>query len=125
MNRRAKQMVLSALTTIMAAASLTVATAPQASAINAVPCGRGELVEVVLHFGSSEQYSSCYANAGAELIRDDFAGSAWVTRISTGNNRVQWYGDGKWQPSTPIDKWTTFTWPNHPGGVHIDAIGIH
>ncbi len=125
MNRRAKQMALSALTTIVAAASLTVATAPQASAINEVPCGGGEFVELVLHIKGGEQYSWCVANFGVAPVEHPAGVDIWVHRISTGNNRVQWYGDGKWHPSTAIDKWSTFTWPNHPGGVRIKAIGIH
>ncbi|KAF2775112.1 secreted oxidoreductase [Streptomyces sp. OM5714] len=68
------------------------------------------------------KYTNCYANAGAAA---DFGmGTNWVTRISTGNNRVQWYGDGRWQPATPIAKNTVYQWPNHPGGVRIDAIRI-
>ncbi|WP_410566227.1 hypothetical protein [Amycolatopsis sp. cmx-4-61] len=48
----------------------------------------------------------------------------WITELWTGNNRVQWHGDGRWQPETPIAKRTAFTWPNHPGGVKIDQIRI-
>ena len=56
-----------------------------------------------------------------------FNSTVWLTRIWTGNNRVQWYGDGRWQPDPPvgvINKWTVFSWPNHPGGVSIDVIRI-
>ncbi|MER5434889.1 beta/gamma crystallin domain-containing protein [Streptomyces sp. NPDC002588] len=124
MNRRAKQVVLSALTTFVAAASLTVATAPQASAINEVPCNRPDFTEVR---GTSDfpwaTWSACYANAGEAGVNPG-AGDDYAHSISTGNNRVQWHGDGRWQPNAPIAKWVTFTWPNHPGGVRIDKIRI-
>ncbi|MFD2352181.1 hypothetical protein ACFSTC_27275 [Nonomuraea ferruginea] len=45
----------------------------------------------------------------------------WVTRISTGNNRVQWYGDGRWQLSSAdpeVDRVhlaEPSRWGPHPG----------
>lgn len=73
-----------------------------------------------MHQHDTASSNWCYANAG----EDHFNSTWWVTRIQTGNNRVQWYGDGDWQPAQPIGKWTDFRWPNHPGGVHITAIRI-
>ncbi|MER5434890.1 beta/gamma crystallin domain-containing protein [Streptomyces sp. NPDC002588] len=124
MNQKAKRVVLSALTTLMAAASLTVVTATQASAINGVGCDRSDFLHVGGHSDETVgNWEVCYANAGEANVNPK-AGTDWVDWISTGNNRVQWHGDGKWQPSTPINKWTYFVWPNHPGGVRIDKIRI-
>lgn len=120
MNQRAKRAVLSALTTVLAAGALTVATTPQASAIDQVPCSSNEFLQIDVHPSSGNNQRACFANAG----RVNFNGDWWITRIWTGNNRVQWHGDGRWQPAAPIDKWTVFTWPNHPAGVRIDALNI-
>ncbi|WEH14504.1 beta/gamma crystallin domain-containing protein [Streptomyces sp. VNUA24] len=126
MNRRAKRLVLSALTAVTAAASLTVVTAPQASAINLVQCGRPDFTHLhgTMTLSPGGQWDQCFANAGEMDIRP-WVGKIWVDRIETGNNRVQWHGDDRWQPNAPIEKWVTFTWPNNPGGVHIDKIKIH
>ncbi|NSL42740.1 beta/gamma crystallin domain-containing protein [Streptomyces sp. 8P21H-1] len=126
MTRRVKQLALSALTSIVAATSLTVATAPQASAIDEVTCGvRQDLALVYGHRlsdGSTDD-SWCWANAG-EVRWSGAYMLGWAEQISTGNNVVQWHGDGRWQPGTPIGKWTIYTWPNHSGGVRIDGLKI-
>ncbi|BBC29438.1 hypothetical protein SGFS_007320 [Streptomyces graminofaciens] len=127
MTRRAKRLALSALTAVMAAASLTVATAPQASAINEVPCNRPDFLWVQGHSDPvpvNPYWTTCYANAGEAKIDPNTGLRDWVTTIATGNNRVQWHGDDRWQPNAPIEKWVTFTWPNHPDGVRIDHIRI-
>ncbi|WP_307826682.1 beta/gamma crystallin domain-containing protein [Streptomyces pactum] len=121
-NRRA---VKAALVAALAAVTLTVA--PQsASAINTVECNdNSEFLLVDWHNdygGGWSDYHFCFANAGEWSF--ERPGTQWVDKIWTGNNRVQWYGDGRWQPATPIDKWTTFNWPNHPGGVRIEKIRI-
>ena len=119
MKRSAKRAALAALSSAAVMASLTIG-ATSASAINQVPCGP-EFLKITVHRHDAASSNWCYANAGEDHINfPDW----WVTRIETGNNRVQWYGDGRWQPANPIGKWTTFTWPNHPGGVRIDAIRI-
>ncbi|MCG5212686.1 beta/gamma crystallin domain-containing protein [Streptosporangium soli] len=122
MKRIAKRAVLAALASIAVTASLTIATSTPAYAINEVPCaGRDDLVRATIHATHSSSNDYCYANAGEDYYDLSLW---WVTRISTGNNRVQWYGDGRWQPAQPIPKYTTFTWPNHPGGVRIAGIRI-
>ncbi|MFC0430848.1 beta/gamma crystallin domain-containing protein [Kutzneria buriramensis] len=112
------------LTTAALVASLTVgATAASAApAINTVPCDRPDYLQLTLHRSGGSEILECFANGGEW----DYPGNQplWVTRISTGNNRVQWHGDGAWQPATPIGKNTVFTWPHFPGGVRIDAIRI-
>ncbi|MDX2680420.1 beta/gamma crystallin domain-containing protein [Streptomyces sp. NY05-11A] len=126
MNRRTKQVVLSALTTVMAAASLTIGTASQASAINEVPCTRPDFTHLYGHSDlepSFPQWEVCYANAGEQGVNPK-NGTDWLEQINAGNNRVQWYGDGRWQPNAPIEKWVHFTFPNHPGGVRIDKVKI-
>ncbi|MGV9943561.1 beta/gamma crystallin domain-containing protein [Streptomyces sp. NPDC003401] len=125
MRRIIRQAAKAALAAAVAGSSLMVA--PQsASAIDSVECYNiSEYLHVYWHSysgGSWSAYHTCYANAGERSF--ERPGSQWVDQIQTGNNRVQWYGDGRWQPDTPIDKWTTFTWPNYPGGVRIEKIRI-
>ncbi|MER6406908.1 beta/gamma crystallin domain-containing protein [Streptomyces viridosporus] len=123
MHQTAKRAALAALTTVSLTASLMAATATNASAIDIVPCGNREYLHVTAHLGSTTRDENfCYANAGQSPVGgvQDY----WVTRIWTGNNRVQWYGDGRWQPEQPIGKYTEMTWPNHPGGVRAYRIRI-
>jgi hypothetical protein len=119
MKKIAKQTTLAALTTIAVTASITIG-ATGASAISDVPCGPSDYLVVSFHNGSAGYGQECLANPGTS----SYPNGTWVTRISTGNNRVQWYGDGSWQPSTPIPKNTVYTWPNHPDGVSIQEIKI-
>jgi hypothetical protein len=123
MNQNVKRAVLSALT--LATVSLPLATASPASAINRVPCGPRDYLKVTFHQRlSTKRYVWCYANAGETYVRFGLRQELWVDKISTGNNRVQWYGDGRWQPNRPINKWTIFSWPNHPGGVRLQWLRI-
>ncbi|MFB7952317.1 MULTISPECIES: beta/gamma crystallin domain-containing protein [unclassified Streptomyces] len=125
MKRTVKRSVLSALTTLGAAISLTLVTSPQAHAIDMVECGPSDFLTVNWHIeygGSWSTEKSCFANAGEFDM--DVMGTEWLDSISTGNNRVQWWGDGRWQPDTPIGKNTVYTFPNHPGGVALDWIRI-
>ncbi|MEV5956776.1 beta/gamma crystallin domain-containing protein [Streptomyces sp. NPDC051987] len=129
MKTRIKRVVLSSLTTFAAVASLAVATTPQAFAINPADCGRDDFLKIDLHdstdSGQAVNFRTlCFANAGDVAITPAAYWDVWITRISTGNNRVQWHGDGRWQPSAPIEKNTVMTWPNNPGGVDIDRIRI-
>lgn len=119
MNRTAKRAALTALTTAAAAATLTGLTATSAFAIDEVPCGPPDYTQVEMH--SDHQMVLCYANGGEVKYSYD---TRWVTKITTGNNHVQWFGDGRWQPDTPIPPHTVFTWDNHPGGVRIDGLRI-
>ena len=120
MKQIAKQAVLAALTSVAVTASLTVG-ATSAFAINEGTCSRSDFLQITIHRPGENSEMRCYANAGeANLISTNW----WVTRISTGNNRVQWLGDGSWQPASGINKWTVMTWPNHPGGVSIDKVRI-
>ena len=124
MKEFAKRVAGAALTTAAMVASLTVGatTASAAPAINPVPCGPSDYLELWVHQGPVPlDHEVCYANGGE---RDFPASDWWVTKISTGNNRVQWYGDGRWQPATPIGKNTVFTWPHYPAGVRIDEVRI-
>lgn len=101
-------------------ASLTAVTATDAFAINQVGCGPSDYPRVTYHQAGHSSYDICFANAGTMSL----PGNSWITRISTGNNRVQWFGDGNWQPDAGINKWTVFTWPNHPDGVSASWIRI-
>ncbi|MGI5340891.1 beta/gamma crystallin domain-containing protein [Streptomyces sp. CA-181903] len=121
MKRSAKRVVLAALTSVAAAASFTLASAPQALAMNQVPCTQDDFLQIDVHPTAGPTSTRCFANAG---FIDYPSGDLWVTRIWTGNNRVQWFGDGRWQPEGGINKWTVFQWPHHPGGVRMNAIRI-
>ncbi|GAA3074979.1 beta/gamma crystallin domain-containing protein [Streptosporangium carneum] len=120
MKKITKQAVLTALTAVMATTALAV-TAPAAHAITPLACGnRTDLLKVTYHDLDGGKRDICFANAGTYT----FYNYAWLHEIKTGNNRVQWYGDGKWQPAYIIPKWTTYNFPNHPGGVRINKIWI-
>jgi len=122
MKRITKRAGLATLASVAVTASIAVALPSAAYAINEVPCaGRTDLVRTKMHYGDGPSKDYCYANGGAVMF---YYSDWWVTEIQTGNNRVQWFGDGKWQPAQPIPKWTKFTWPNHPGGVSITWIRI-
>lgn len=120
MKHIAKRAALAATTTLALTASLTAVTATEAFAINTVECGRTDFLRVTYHQAGHSAQDLCFANAGTMSL----PGNSWITRISTGNNRVQWFGDGSWQPDGGINKWTVFTWPNHPGGVSASWIRI-
>ncbi|MER5492071.1 beta/gamma crystallin domain-containing protein [Streptomyces sp. NPDC002490] len=126
MNRSVKRVALSALTATVAAVSLTAVSVPQAAAINRVDCGtREDFAKVYGHvapFGSDR--NSCWANGGSEQWSWQNSPVDWMKWLKTGNNVVQWHGDGRWQPNAAIGKWTTYSFPNHPGGVRIDGIRI-
>ncbi|MFE9454693.1 beta/gamma crystallin domain-containing protein [Streptomyces sp. NPDC006739] len=120
-----KRVAVSALTTLAVAGSLTVGATSSASAIDRVDCGPSDYLSLALHEAGGV-WQECYANAGVKFIGDiGEYGKLWVTQISTGNNVVRWYGDGRWQPDQPIGKWTIYIWPNHPGGVSIDSVAIY
>ena len=117
MKRSARRAVLAGLASAAVMTSLTVG-ATSASAIGSVNCGpeflkvswRGVLIPV--------EGTNCYANAG-EM---SFSVAVRITKIVTGNNRVQWYANGRWQPEPAIGKWTPFTAPG--SGVYAERIRI-
>lgn len=108
---------------VLASVAVTATSAVAVSAaplINEVPCTRSDFLHVWYHPPAGlPDHVMCFANAG-EITRSNL----WLTKISTGNNRVQWFGDGRWQPSSPINKNTVYTFPNNPGGVRFDKIRI-
>ncbi|MFH8407527.1 hypothetical protein ACH4FX_22450 [Streptomyces sp. NPDC018019] len=117
-----KRAVLAGLTTLMLTTSLTAITTTEAAAINGVTCGvTDEYLKLTYHYTGESSRDLCLANAGEWDLRGSYY---WATRIWTGNNRVQWFGNGRWQPEGGINKWTVFQWPNHPGGVKIEKIRI-
>ncbi|MFH8886764.1 beta/gamma crystallin domain-containing protein [Streptomyces californicus] len=126
MNRFTKRVALSALTTTVAAVSLAAVSIPQASAISRMNCGtREDFAKVYGHPGNSADRDYCWANSGTDQWSWLNSPVDWMKWLKTGNNVVQWHGDGRWQPDNAIGKWTTYSFPNHPGGVHIDGIRIH
>lgn len=119
MRKSVKRLTMAGLTALMVGGTLTVGTT-SASAIDETVC-KPEFLQITLHRNGTVDETRCFANGGEWYINfPDW----WITKISTGNNRVQWYGDGSWQPSAPIEKYTVFTWPNHPGGVRFDGVRI-
>jgi hypothetical protein len=128
MKQVAKRAIQAAVVALAATATLAGVTTP-ASAITQPSCsGSNDFTKVQMHYESGGSFYRCFANGGTASLREVLGrGSsipAWVTQISTGNNRVQWYGDGRWQPATPIPKFTVFGWPHNPHGVSADAIRI-
>jgi hypothetical protein len=125
MTRRAPRNLLRTAAVLIATATVaTTVHAGTAAAIDWVHCNSTEYVKIRIH-GTAGASWACFANSGSMKIKDPVQGDkAWITSIWTGNNRVQWYGDSKWQPAQPIAKNTTFTFPHHPGGVRIDQLWI-
>lgn len=125
MTGKLKKLVLVALATVGVIAGTNCGTA---SAIDTVPCGNSEFTSLDFHLSPDpigNKYIVCFANAGTVTLFDPAAARAfWADKIWTGNNRVQWFGDGRWQPEQPIGKYTAMYWPNYPGGVRIEAIRI-
>lgn len=114
-----KRIALTVVTFIAVTAVPSVA-AHAAPLINEVPCNRSDFLKIRVHTGSGWYRDICYANGGESTLPPN----TWLHRIDSGNNRVQWYGDVRWQPSSPIAKNTIYTFPNTPGGVRIDLIRI-
>jgi hypothetical protein len=124
MERIVKKAVLAAVTAVAMAASLSAVTTTNASAIEQIDCGPRGLLALDLHdsfMGVSSRYrTECFANAGSHDIKPlSDVQDVWLSKITTGDNRARYFGDGGW--SDPIDKWTTYTWPN---AVDISAIEI-
>lgn len=115
----ARKTIFASLISATMAAALVGAGTSSASAIDPVSCDSKDYLQVQYHDFLGNR-TACFANGGAYI----FDAEGWATKIYTGNNNVQWFGDGRWQPDTPIGKWTTITWPNNPGGVRIDGVRI-
>ncbi len=116
-----------ALPAIAAIAMSIVIPVGTAEATDIVPCaGRDDFVNITVHPINDSSYEECYANAGEHGVYSKWGngGRMWLEKFWTGNNRVQWYGDGRWQPENPVDKWVLFSFPNNPGGVKIERIRI-
>lgn len=110
-----------------------------ASTIHAAPCdGRSDFLKIRLHFTpefslgkANPDQDWCLADAGTFPINDNpiikaTGGTYWVTQISSGNNRVQFKADGRWQPDNAdfIAPNTIYEFPNHPGGARIGEVRI-
>ncbi|HEX4224284.1 MAG TPA: beta/gamma crystallin domain-containing protein [Pseudonocardiaceae bacterium] len=102
----------------------TASAAPASPDINSVPCGNSQFLEVYWHADNNPVQSNetCLANRGTW----DFScfSTCWLDKLSTGNNRVEYFGDGRWNPSSPIGKNTIYTFPHFPGGVEMDSVQI-
>lgn len=128
----------SAITTGTASATTASSASTTAGAIREVPCNNSSYVHVWYHVQGLKPKSdhACFANAGTFSIvccspvpapNGDQCfptASCWVDEIWTGNNRVQYHGNGQWLPSNGINKNTYYGFPSHPGGVEFDAIRI-
>lgn len=91
--------------------------------IHQTDCGnRTDFLKVYYHYGDSSDYQQmCFANAGIA----DLPGSPWVTGISSGNNHVLYYADGRWQPDNEanIPPNSTYTFPR-VGAARIEKVRI-
>ncbi len=123
MKRNIKRLTLTALATIALFGTVPAGTA---AAANEVACdnNRNDFLMVYVHWAEGPNRPYCFANGGEIDMKDYWGRSAWMVRFWTGNNRVQWYGDGRWQPNAPVEKWTQYEFPNHPGGVKIQSLAI-
>ena len=123
--------ITAALGAALAAVALAVVPAGSASAainkpqIDTVPCGPTDYLQVWWHEGNDSPRSqeTCFANAGTETFDCGPVG-CWLDAFSTGNNVVQYEADGNWQPNNPVGRYTYFDFPNHPGGVNLEAMKI-
>ncbi|ONI82943.1 hypothetical protein ALI144C_17975 [Actinosynnema sp. ALI-1.44] len=114
-----------ALALVASIAMVGVVPAGTAFAMNEVNCANNnDFLWVSVHWASGPNVTYCFANAGTVNMRDKWGRPGWLVRFWTGNNTVQWHGDGRWQPSSAVGKWTTYEFPNHPGGVQMDSISI-
>ena len=129
-----KNKITSALVAGLATVGLTIAPAGFASAatakpaISTVPCKSNDYLQVWFHqeYENPRAEEICFANAGTYTFQfpQCSGGPCWLDAFSTGNNVVQYESDRNWQPSTPVGKYTYFGFPNHPGGVELDAMKI-
>lgn len=107
MNKSIKKALMTAAATATMATAFIGFSSVSASAMDVVPCPgttHSEFVEVTAHIQGDDGNVGhpCYANGGEY---DYPAGVNWVvTDIWTGNNRVQYFADGRWQPDQPFDK---------------------
>lgn len=119
-----KKLVVVAMATVGLMAGTTVS----ASAIDTVSCNDNpDYAKVYWHYAidfNHVEHYTCFANAGQFMFFDPNGNGFWADEIWSGNNRVQWFGDGQWQPAQPIDKYTAMYWPNYPGGVSIQYFRI-
>lgn len=93
-----------------------------APGIDTPSCNGSGYLEVFWHQENASEQETCFANGGTYIF--DCPVQCWLDDFSTGNNQVQFESDNTWQPATPVGKYTTYTFPNHPGGVDLDAIKI-
>ena len=130
-----KNKIMAALVAVLATVGLAITPAGIASAktarpaIDAVLCNSSDYLQVWFHQENQSPRAEeiCFANAGTYSFPDNqqcTGGPCWLDAFSTGNNVVQYESDRNWQPSTPVGKYTYFTFPNHPGGVELDAMKI-
>jgi hypothetical protein len=123
--------ITAALGAALTAVALAVVPTGNASAatnkphIDTVPCGPPDYLQVWYHEGNDVPRGEtiCFANAGTETFDCGPVG-CWLDAFSTGANVVQYEADGRWQPDTPVGRYTYFTFPNHPGGVNLQGMKI-
>ncbi|WP_330461659.1 hypothetical protein OIB37_35260 [Streptomyces sp. NBC_00820] len=121
--------VLAVLGLLLLAPAGHTSAAPARPSIDKVTCHYderdNEYLQVWWHESGDDPFEmkSCFANAGT-YEWESCTGDCWLDAFSTGNNRVEFLSDGRWQPSTPVEKNTYYTFPNHPGGVDFRAIWI-
>ncbi|WP_327064584.1 hypothetical protein OG500_01895 [Kitasatospora sp. NBC_01250] len=130
-----KNKTVAALVAVLATAGLAITPTGIASAetakpaIDAVLCNSNDYLQVWFHQENQSPRAEeiCFANAGTYSFPDNqqcTGGPCWLDAFSTGNNVVQYESDNRWQPDNPVGKYTYFTFPNHPGGVELDAMKI-
>ncbi|MDH6139410.1 MULTISPECIES: beta/gamma crystallin domain-containing protein [Kitasatospora] len=131
---RPKNKIAAAVVATLATVGLAIAPTGSASAetakpaISVVPCNSNDYLQVWWHqeYENPRTDETCFANAGTYTFQfpQCSGGPCWLDAFSTGNNVVQYESDRRWQPDNPVGKYTYFTFPNHPGGVELDAMKI-
>lgn len=88
--------------------------------MDSVDCTSGDYLRVWYH-DEDGAMNDCFANGGEQ---DFNYGNFYLDFFWTGNNRVQFKSDGRWQPDEPVGPFVHYNFPNHPGGVKLEAIRI-
>lgn len=118
MNKSVKKALMAAAATATMATAFVGINATGASAMNIVACTGSEFTQATMHYPNSTGNGSddgrpCFANGGEWVVKDAFGSDSMVlTHIWTGNNRVQYFADGRWQPDQPFDKNHDYDVPN-------------
>lgn len=129
MHSKLSKVLLAVLMTVGLAALVPAASAsaaPARPAMSMVDCTQNDFLWVYYHEtnGDPNDNHLCFANAGTIDFTYYCKWGCWLDQFYTGNNVVQYKADDSWQPAGGVAKNVHFTFPNHPGGVDLQAMRI-